>query len=127
MGRCTLKLTGNRYFRAHRIWYGVLAWSWLFGRAGDAVFRLPKAAKPPTLLLVAREPGRFWADHSVAAITCQQTEALASCRDSDLPDIVASLEWFAPQVLFWHTSGIESAPTNDSFPRIPSDAVPEAR
>jgi hypothetical protein len=46
MGRCAPKLIGNRYFRAHWVRYGALAWSWLFGRTCDAVFRLPTAAKP---------------------------------------------------------------------------------
>jgi|SRR6516164_4100166 len=32
----------------------------------------------------------------------------------------------APQVLFWHTSGTQSVPTNDSFSRIPSDDVPDS-
>jgi SAM-dependent methyltransferase len=57
MGRFAPKLTGERYFRAHWIWHGALAWSWLLGRACDAVFRLPTAAEPSTLLLVARKPG----------------------------------------------------------------------
>jgi len=57
MGRCAPKLTGKRYFRAHWIWYAALAWSWLLGRACDAVFRLPTSAKPSALLLVARKPG----------------------------------------------------------------------
>jgi SAM-dependent methyltransferase len=56
MGRCAPKLTGKRYFRAHWIWCGALAWSWLLGRACDAVFRIPTAAKPSALLLVARKP-----------------------------------------------------------------------
>jgi SAM-dependent methyltransferase len=56
MGRCAPKLTGKRYFRAHWIWYGVLAWSWLLGRACNAVFRLPTGAKSSALLLVARKP-----------------------------------------------------------------------
>ena len=56
MGRCAPKLTGKRYFRAHWIWYGALAWSWLLGRICDAVFRIPTAAKPSALLLVARKP-----------------------------------------------------------------------
>jgi hypothetical protein len=45
------------YFRAHWIWYGALAWSWLLGRACDGVFRLPTTAKPSALLMVARKPG----------------------------------------------------------------------
>jgi len=57
MGRCAPKLTGKRYFRAHWIWYGALAWSWLLGWACDSMFRLPTAAKPSALLLVARKPG----------------------------------------------------------------------
>jgi len=56
MGRSAPKLTGKRYFRAHWIWYASLAWSWLVGRACDAVFRLPTAAKPSALFLVARKP-----------------------------------------------------------------------
>ena len=61
MGRRAPKLTGNRYFRAHWVWYGALAWSWLLGRACNAVFRLPITAKPSALLLVARKPGDFGA------------------------------------------------------------------
>jgi SAM-dependent methyltransferase len=56
MGRCAPKLTGKRYFRAHWSWHGALAWSWLLGRACDAVFSIPVAAKPSALLLVARKP-----------------------------------------------------------------------
>jgi SAM-dependent methyltransferase len=61
MGRCAPKLTGKRYFRAHWIWYGALVWSWLLGRACDAVFHLPITAKPSALLLVARKTGDFGA------------------------------------------------------------------
>lgn len=56
MGRCAPKLTGKRYFRAHWIWYGALAWSWALGRACDAVFSIPAAARPAALMLVARKP-----------------------------------------------------------------------
>ena len=56
MGRFAPKLTGERYFRAHWAWYGALAWGWLAGRAGDALFRVPASAEPSGLLLVARKP-----------------------------------------------------------------------
>jgi SAM-dependent methyltransferase len=56
MGRCAPKLTGDRYFRAHWIWHGALAWSWISGRVCDALFRVPAAANPSGLLLVARKP-----------------------------------------------------------------------
>ena len=56
MGRFAPKLTADRYFRAHWIWYGALAWSWLFGRACNALFRVPASAVPSGLLLVARKP-----------------------------------------------------------------------
>jgi SAM-dependent methyltransferase len=56
MGRFAPKLTGKRYFRAHWAWYGALAWSWLFGRGCDALFRVPAAAEPSGLLLTARKP-----------------------------------------------------------------------
>lgn len=56
MGRCAPKLTGQRYFRAHWIWYGALAWSWLAGRTCDALFRVPASAKPSGLMLIARKP-----------------------------------------------------------------------
>jgi SAM-dependent methyltransferase len=56
MGRFAPKLTGDRYFRGHWIWYGALAWSWLAARLCDALFRVPASAKPSGLLLVARKP-----------------------------------------------------------------------
>lgn len=56
MGRVAPKLTGERYFRAHWIWYGALAWSWLAGRAGDALFDVPASARPSGLMLIARKP-----------------------------------------------------------------------
>ncbi len=56
MGRCAPKLTGDRYFRAHWIWYCALAWSWLAGRACDVLFPVPAAARPSGLLLIARKP-----------------------------------------------------------------------
>src|SRR5260370_258980 len=56
MGRCAPKLTGDRYFRAHWTWYCALAWSWLVGRACDALFRVPASARPSGLLLIARKP-----------------------------------------------------------------------
>jgi SAM-dependent methyltransferase len=56
MGRCAPKLTGDRYFRAHWTWYCALAWSWLAGRACDALFRTPASARPSGLLLIARKP-----------------------------------------------------------------------
>jgi hypothetical protein len=56
MGRFAPKLTGARYFRAHWTWYCALAWSWLLGRACDALFRVPAAARPSGLLLIARKP-----------------------------------------------------------------------
>ena len=56
MGHCAPKLTGDRYFRAHWTWYCALAWSWLVGRACDALFRLPASARPSGLLLIARKP-----------------------------------------------------------------------
>jgi SAM-dependent methyltransferase len=56
MGRFAPKLTGTRYFRAHWTWYGALAWSWIIGRACDALFRVPASAKPSALLLIARKP-----------------------------------------------------------------------
>lgn len=55
MGRFAPKLTGNRYFRAHWIWYGALAWSWLAARICDPLFRVPATAKSSGLLLVARK------------------------------------------------------------------------
>jgi len=56
MGRCAPKLTGDRFFRAHWTWYCALVWSWLGGRACDALFRVPATAKPSGLLLIARKP-----------------------------------------------------------------------
>ena len=56
MGRFAPKLTADRYFRAYWIWYGALAWSWLFGRACNALFRVPASAVPSGLLLVACKP-----------------------------------------------------------------------
>jgi SAM-dependent methyltransferase len=56
MGRFAPKLTRERYFRAHWGWYGALAWSWLVGRACDALFHIPASAKLSALLLVARKP-----------------------------------------------------------------------
>jgi len=56
MGRCSPKLTGGRYFRAHWVWYAALVWSWLIGRACDALFRVPAAARPSALMLIARKP-----------------------------------------------------------------------
>ncbi len=56
MGRMAPKLTGDRYFRAHWTWYGALVWSWLAGRACDALSHVPASAKPSGLLLVARKP-----------------------------------------------------------------------
>jgi SAM-dependent methyltransferase len=56
MGRFSPKLTGGRYFRAHWGWYGALAWSWLAGRACDALFRIPATAPASGLLLAARKP-----------------------------------------------------------------------
>jgi SAM-dependent methyltransferase len=56
MGRLAPKLTGDRYFRAHWVWYGALAWSWLAGRICDALFHVPAMARPSGLLLIARKP-----------------------------------------------------------------------
>jgi SAM-dependent methyltransferase len=56
MGRCAPKLTGDLYFRAHWTWHWALAWSWLVGRACDALFRVPASARPSGLLLIARKP-----------------------------------------------------------------------
>lgn len=56
MGRFAPRLTGDRYFRAHWLWYGALAWSWLAGRICNALLRVPVAAKASGLLLVARKP-----------------------------------------------------------------------
>jgi hypothetical protein len=56
MGRFAPQLTGDRYFRAHWTWHCALVWSWLVGRASDALFRVPVMAKPSGLLLVARKP-----------------------------------------------------------------------
>jgi SAM-dependent methyltransferase len=56
MGRFAPKLTGERYFRAHWTWYTALAWSWLAGRACDALLRLPASARPSGLMLIARKP-----------------------------------------------------------------------
>jgi SAM-dependent methyltransferase len=58
MARFAPKLTGERYFRAHWTWYGALAWSWLGGRGGDALFRVPATAKPSGWLLLARRPSK---------------------------------------------------------------------
>jgi SAM-dependent methyltransferase len=55
-GRWAPKLTGDRYFRAHWTWYCALAWSWLAGRACDALFSIPASARPSGLLLIARKP-----------------------------------------------------------------------
>ena len=56
MGRFAPRLTGERYFRAHWTWYGALAWSWVAGRACNALFDVPAAAKSSGLLLAARKP-----------------------------------------------------------------------
>jgi SAM-dependent methyltransferase len=58
MGRFAPKLTGKKYFYAHPTWYAALAWSWLAGRTANALFRVPAAAKPSGLLLIARKPLR---------------------------------------------------------------------
>ena len=55
MGRFAPRLTGDRYFRAHWIWYGALIWSWLVGRACNALFRVAAGADSAGLLLVARK------------------------------------------------------------------------
>jgi SAM-dependent methyltransferase len=55
MGRFAPKLTGNRYFRAHWAWYAALAWSWIAGRACNALFSVPASAQPSGLLLSARK------------------------------------------------------------------------
>jgi hypothetical protein len=55
MGRWAPKLTGNRYFRANWMWYVALAWSWLIGRACNALCRVPASAEPSGLLLIARK------------------------------------------------------------------------
>jgi hypothetical protein len=55
MGRFAPKLTGDRYFRAHWMWYGALVWSWIIGRASNLFFRVPASAKPSGLLLIARK------------------------------------------------------------------------
>jgi hypothetical protein len=54
MARCAPKLTRDRYFQPH--WTCALAWSWLVGRACDALFRVPASARPSGLLLIARKP-----------------------------------------------------------------------
>ncbi len=56
MGRFSPKLVGSRYFRAHWIWYGALAWSALTGRVADRLFRMPANAASSGLLLTARKP-----------------------------------------------------------------------
>jgi SAM-dependent methyltransferase len=56
MARLSPKLTGKRYFRAHKGWYLALAWAWLAGRVADALFTPPEGATPMTLLLSARRP-----------------------------------------------------------------------
>lgn len=56
MGRSAPRLTGERYFRAHWIWYAALIWSWLAGRACDALLRVPPSARPSGLMLIARKP-----------------------------------------------------------------------
>ena len=56
MGRAAPKLTGARFFRHASAWYLALLWSWLAGRLGNALFRLPAHAHPFELLLVARKP-----------------------------------------------------------------------
>jgi SAM-dependent methyltransferase len=56
MGRFAPRLTGVRYFRAHWSWYGALVWSWVTGRACDALFRVPVTAPPSALLLIAGKP-----------------------------------------------------------------------
>jgi len=56
MGRFSPKLVGDRYFRAHWIWHGALAWSWLAARICNALFPIPASARPSGLLLVARKP-----------------------------------------------------------------------
>lgn len=56
MGRFTPKLTGERYFRAHWIWHAALVWSWLAGRACDALLRVPASAKASGFMLIARKP-----------------------------------------------------------------------
>jgi SAM-dependent methyltransferase len=56
MGRFAPRLTGDRYFRAHWAWYVALGWSWIAGRASNALFRVPATAKPSGWLLAARKP-----------------------------------------------------------------------
>jgi SAM-dependent methyltransferase len=56
MGRFAPKLTGERYFRAHWIWYAALVWSWLAGRTCDTLFHVPALARPSGLMLIARKP-----------------------------------------------------------------------
>jgi hypothetical protein len=45
-------------------------------------------------------------------------------RDSRAVRSLPSPMMMGPAPLFWHTLGTQSAPTEDSFPRIPSDAAP---
>jgi SAM-dependent methyltransferase len=55
MARCAPKLTDNRYFRAHWTWHAALVWSWIAGRACNALFSIPSSAPPSGLLLAARK------------------------------------------------------------------------
>lgn len=55
MGRAAPKLTGNRFFRHAWGWHLALLWSWLAGRLGHALFRLPARPHKFELLLVARK------------------------------------------------------------------------
>jgi len=56
MGRFSPKLTRDRYFQTHWLWYAALAWSWAAGRICDALFRVPATAGSSGLLLAARKP-----------------------------------------------------------------------
>ncbi len=62
MARYAPKLTGNRYFRANWTWYAALAWSWIVGRACDALFSVPATNEDPIYGY-----GQAWRRFSVGA------------------------------------------------------------
>lgn len=56
MGRCSPKLTGQRFFRARWVWYGALAWAFAAGRIANALRKPPGDAAPIIALMSARKP-----------------------------------------------------------------------
>lgn len=56
MGRSAPNFTRQRFFRAHWAWYCGLVWSWVAGRASNALFRVPPSAVSGLLLVAGKRP-----------------------------------------------------------------------